>query len=157
MSTYRANAEGMVDDDTRSDLNSMIVKIWDLGPKAPTIPVKPDLPTAKEGTPQYDLAMIDFRGELSQYETGLKAYAQEKKDFDEWHRVYAGPYQIEMYSVNAREAIQIEPGRYVAELPKGRKPGKWHADQQQARVEAKRTFAQTIARDPIFGNQGAQP
>lgn len=135
---------------------SLLVRIWDLGPKAPELPEKPNLPEGKEGTPAHDLAMIDFRAELSAYEAGLVAFKREKTEFDRWHKEYAGPYRFETHSVNAREAIQIDPERYVAELPKGRKPGKWHAEQLEREAEARRTFAQTVARDPIFGNQGAQ-
>lgn len=135
---------------------SLLVKIWDLGPKAPELPARPALPEGKEGTPAHDLAMIDFRAELSAYETGLLAYRYEKTEFDRWHKEFAGPYRFETHSVNAREAIQIDPERYVAELPKGRKPGKWHHEQLEREEAARRTFAQTVARDPIFGNQGAQ-
>jgi secreted Zn-dependent insulinase-like peptidase len=154
---HKVSAEGIVEQDTSAEINKLLVKIWDLGPRAPETPVKPELPQGKEGSAQHDLAMIDFRAGLSQYETALKAYAQEKKDFDEWHRVYAGPYQIEMYSANAREALQNDPERYAVELPKGRKPGKWHADEQQRQAEHRRTFAQMVARDPVFGSQGASP
>lgn len=138
-----------------TDSQSLLVRIWDIGPKAPTVPEKPALPEGKEGTPAHDLALIEFEGELANYKTALAAYGREKRDYAEWHRVYKGPYQFETHSVNAREAIQIEPERYVAELPKGRKPGTWHAEQEQLREANRRTFAQTVARDPIFGSQGA--
>jgi hypothetical protein len=151
---YKATIDGgsrMVD----PDAGSLLVRIWDLGPRQPMIPDKPDLPEGKEGSPAHDLAMIEFESALENYKTALKAYGAEKKAFAEWHKTYAGPYQFETHSVNAREAIQIEPERYVAELPKGRKPGKWHQDNLQHEAEQRRTFAQIVARDPIFGSQGA--
>lgn len=155
MSTYKVSAEGIVNSDVQNDTNSLLVKIWDLGPDAPEIPSKPDLPKGKEGSPEYDLALIDFKAGLAKYEEALAAYGRAKKDFADWHKTYDGPYQIEMYSVNAREAIQIEPDRYVTELPKGRKAGKWHHEQIARQKDARRTFAQTMARDPVFGSQGA--
>lgn len=137
------------------DQHTLLVRIWDLGPQKPEVPVKPDLPEGKEGTPAYDLAVIDFEGALARYKSGLAAYGQQQKDFVEWHQHYQGPYQFETHSVNAREAIANDPQRYVAELPKGRKPGKWHADQVEQAAERRRDFARTIARDPVFGSQGA--
>lgn len=155
MSTsYRASIDGPPVE-TNTDSQSLLVRIWDLGPPVPEAPTKPGLPEGKEGSPQHDLAMIEFEGELANYKTALAAYGRMKKDHAEWHKDYAGPYQFETHSVNAREAIQNEPSRYAAELPKGRKPGKYHADQLQRQADERRTFAQTVARDPVFGNQGA--
>jgi hypothetical protein len=154
MSSYSVGIDGKVNEDV-ADQRSLLVRIWDLGPKTPVIPAKPALPEGKEGTPAHDLALIDFEGELANYKTALAAYGKEKKDFAEWHLKYAGPYQFETHSVNAREAIQIEPDRYTAELPKGRKPGRYHQEQVQREADTRRTFAQTVARDPVFGNQGA--
>lgn len=156
MTTYKVSAEGIVSQDTNNDVNSLLVKIWDLGPTPPEAPGKPELPKGKEGSAEHDLALIDFRGELANYETALKAYGQAKKDFAAWHTTYGGPYQAEMYSVNAREAIQIEPSRYMVALPKGRKPGKYHADEQQRMKDERQSFAKMISRDPVFG-QGATP
>jgi|SRR5882757_5503026 len=155
MSTYKVSAEGIVNSDTHADTNRLLVKIWDLGPDAPEPPAKPELPKGKEGSPEHDLALIDFKADLAKYEDGLKAFGQAKKDFTAWHTTYEGPYQIEMYSVDAREAIQIAPDRYVIELPKGRKAGKWHIEEQQRQKAAQRSFARTVASDPIFGSQGA--
>lgn len=156
MTTYRATADGAVSDDSSSDINSMLVRIWDLGPHLAEMPVKPDLPKGKEGSPEYELALIDFEGELATYKVKLATFGRMKKEHAEWHSTYHGPYEFETHSVNAREAIQNEPDRYVAELPKGRKAGKWHTEEKQRQADARRTFAQTVARDPVFGNQGAQ-
>lgn len=155
MSTaYRASIDGP-SVEINTDKQSLLVCIWDLGPHAPVIPAKPSLPEGKEGSPAYDLALIDFNAELAAYKNALAAYGQAVKDFTEWHKVYAGPYEFETHSVNAREALANDPERYVAELPKGRKPGKWHAEEQQRRKDLQRNFAQIVARDPVFGNQGA--
>lgn len=134
---------------------SLLVRIWDLGPSAPTLPKKPDLPEGKEGTPVHDLAMIDFEANLADYKNALAQYKRESDAFAAWQRDYGGPYQFQTHTVNAREAIQIEPARYVCDLPKGRKPGRWHHEQLEREAADRRTFAQTVARDPIFGTQGA--
>lgn len=155
MTTYKVTADGIVTNDTHLETNSLLVKIWDLGPDAPTMPSKPELPKGKEGSAEYEMAMIDFEGELAVYKTALATYGRMKKDHAEWHHQYGGPYQIEMYSVNAREAIQIEPTRYSAELPKGRKAGRWQTEEQQRLKDERQSFAKMIARDPVFGSQGA--
>lgn len=145
------------------DQQTMMVRLWDLGPSESEIPGKPELPTAKEGSPAYDLAMIDFRADLANYETALKAFSKAKKDFAEWQATYGGPYEVEKYSVDAREAMQIEPDRYLVSddrlpnhgLPKGRKPGHWHIAEVQRQEEMRRFTAQQRDRDPVFGSQGA--
>lgn len=148
-----------------ADQHSMMVRLWDLGPNEGDIPTRPETPKGKEGSPEYDLAMIDFRGDLANYETALKAYGQAKKDFAAWQDTYGGPYEFEMYSVDAREALAIAPDRYLVSddrlpnhgLPKGRKPGRWHAEEKQRQEELRRFTAQQVARDPVFGTQGAHP
>lgn len=147
------------------DQQSLLVKVWDCGPDAPQPPMRPVPPEGKEGSPAHDLAMIEFKGELAKYETDLVAYGRNRKDHAEWHKTYGGPYELEMYSVNAREAIAIEPTRYFVShsslpnhgLPKGRKPGPWHAQEKERQAEQKRLLAQAAARDPVFGTQGASP
>lgn len=148
-----------------ADQQSMMVKLWDLGPGEAAIPTRPELPQGKEGSPQYDLAMIDFRADLANYETALKAHGQATKDFAAWQATYGGPYEIEMYSVDAREALEIAPDRYLVSddrlpnhgLPKGRKPGPWHHAEQQRQEDLRRFSAQQRQRDPVFGSQGATP
>jgi hypothetical protein len=152
-----------VDHDTFNDTNSLMVKVWDTGPLAPNAPSKPALPTGKEGSPDYDLAMIEFKGELAAYEKALVGYGAQKRDHADWHAKYGGPYEIEMYSIDAREALMIAPDRYFVSdsriknhgLPEKRKPGKWHEDQKQLRAEASRMSARDMKRDPVFGSQGA--
>lgn len=155
MTTYRATADGAVSDDSGADINSLLVKIWDLGPHAPEAPIKPDLPRGKEGSPEYELAMVDFEGALANYKTGLVAYSRLTKEHAEWHKNYGGPYQFSTHSVNAREAMQNEPARYVVKLPSGRKAGKFHAEEMQRQKDARHTFENIAARDPVFGSQGA--
>lgn len=148
-----------------SDLPKLMVRVWDLGPAVPEAPVKPALPTGKEGSPEHDLALIDFKGALADYETALKAFGQAKKDFAAWQATYGGPYESEMYSVDAREALAIAPDRYLVSddrlpnhgLPKGRKAGKWHHEEKQRQEELRRHTARQLDRDPVFGSasQGA--
>lgn len=146
-----------------ADQHSMMVTLWDLGPAEAEMPARPETPKAKEGSPEHDLAMIDFRADLATYETALKTFSQAKKDFAAWQATYGGPYEFTAYSVDAREHLEIEPSRYMVSddrlpnhgLPKGRKAGHWHAAEQKRLEELKRFTAQQRARDPVFGTQGA--
>jgi hypothetical protein len=143
------------------DQGSMLVKMWDLGPLSPKAPQKPALPEGKEGTPAHDLAMIEFESALAKYKADLAAYGAQIKDFEQWHAKYQGPYEIEMYSVDAREAMAIAPDRYMVSddrlpnhgLPKGRKPGKFHEEDKERRADAARVRARELARDPVFGQE----
>lgn len=149
---------------TDPDQGSMIVKMWDIGPQKPNAPVKPGLPEGKEGSPAHDLALIELEGALAKYKGDLQAYGRELRDFEQWHRSYEGPYEISDHSVNVREAMQNDAERYFVSddrlpnhgLPKGRKPGKWHENQKLVRAEQSRARARELARDPVFGTQGAQ-
>jgi hypothetical protein len=145
------------------DQRDMQVKLWDLGPKEPKAPERPVPPSGKEGSPDYDLALIEFRGALATYETELVAYGRAKKDFADWHRTYGGPYEMTRYSVDARDSLERDPGRYVVSdkrlknhgLPIGRKPGPWHHTEQQRLADVQRDLARQAERDPVFGLQGA--
>lgn len=147
-----------------ADLTAMKGRLWDLGPSVPEPPVRPAVPTGKEGSPELELALIEFKGEAANYDNALKAWGQAKKDFAAWQAMYGGPYEIERFSVDAREALQIAPERYFVSdsrlpnhgLPKGRKPGKWHHEEQERQAELKKAMARQAANDPIFGRtQGA--
>lgn len=146
---------------TDPDAGSMLVKMWDVGPTKPQAPEKPAMPEGKEGTPAYELAMIEIEGQLAKYRSDLQAYGKQLRDFEQWHKTYEGPYEIIDHSVNVREAMQNDPERYFVSddrlpnhgLPKGRRPGKWHEHQKQVRAEESRARARELARDPVFGQE----
>src|SRR5205809_707123 len=97
MSTsYKAGLDGPAQ--VIGDNPSSMIRLWDLGPKEPQAPKRPDLPKGKEGEPEYDLALIEFKGALAVYEEALKAYGIAKRDFADWHKTYGGPYELERLS-----------------------------------------------------------
>lgn len=163
MSTgYKATLDGAPQ--VVGDLPSAMVRLWDLGPTEPTPPKRPDLPKGKEGDPEHDLAVIDFRGALAAYETELKAYGQAKKDFADWHKTYGGPYEIVNYhSADAYDALTNDPARYCVSrsdmpnhgLPKGRKPGPYQEQQKKRWAEQERELRHAAAMDPNFGRRQA--
>ena len=66
-----------------------------------------------------------------------------------------GPLQLIMRSVNARDALARDPERYVLKLPRGVKPGPAHLEAEARRKEEANDYASIAARDPVFGNLGA--
>lgn len=65
-----------------------------------------------------------------------------------------GPVQIEMRSVNARDALQRDPKRYVIKLPRGVKPGPAHHREEERKRQEMADFAEVVKRDPVFGVLG---
>lgn len=64
-----------------------------------------------------------------------------------------GPHQVDLWAVDARHALEVEPERYVIKLPSGTKPGP-----AQKLIEESRAASMQLAEkpDPHFG-AGASP
>lgn len=149
-----------------ADNASMKVWLWDLGPSKPEAPKRPKAPVGKEGDPEYDLAMVDFREALGDYETGLKAYKQAKLDYADFEKRFGGPYEILMWSCDASDALDRAPKRYHISartrghekaknggLPAGVQPGHGHAENLRRMAEGDADLAAAMRRDPVFGEQ----
>lgn len=66
-----------------------------------------------------------------------------------------GPVQMIMRSVNARDALKRDPNRYALKLPRGVKAGPAQAEFERKLKEEADEFTAAVARDPVFGNLGA--
>jgi len=145
------------------------VWLWDLGPKKPEMPKRPQMPAGKEGEPAFDLAMVDFREQILDYETAVKAYRADKTAFDAFAVRYGGPYEISMWSADASDALKNDAHRYCISartrgytslknggLPVGMKPGKGHAENMRRMAEGDADLAAIKRRDPVFGDQEAR-
>ena len=62
-----------------------------------------------------------------------------------------GPVGIEMWSIDARDALKRDPERFVVKLPKGMKPGPAHERNQERAARARDELAAAAAKDPVFG------
>jgi hypothetical protein len=157
-----------------------MVVVWDTGPSKPAMPVRPKRPKGEEGDPEFDLAMIDYREAIEEYERGLKAYKQAKAEYDDFQTRYGGPYELTWWSVDAQKNLghdreAVKDGRqatlryYISSktrgyertpnlgLPKGMRPGPGQATQEErARAGAADLDAQKRA-DPVFGTQELRP
>ena len=91
-----------------ADRERSMVYLWDCGPTAPSAPKRPVAPRGKEGDPEFDLAMVDFRQALLDYEADLRTYGARKDEFAKWQTQNGGPFEIKMWSVDARDALAID-------------------------------------------------
>lgn len=156
------------------DLRSMMVVLWDTGPKRPDTPEKPVAPKKaadhkgewKEGDPDYDLAMIEFKETLSDYEAARAQYKRELKDHADWQRRYGGPYELSMYSCDGHDALARDPARYCISsrtrgrgdlknfgLPAGVKPGPAQDENMRRIAAGEEDLRVALRRDPVFGDQ----
>ena len=136
--------------------NNLKQKVWDLGPvrpEAPKPPVAPEEASFKGASKvaDYEVAKIQFDDALIDYKSALRIYADRMAEYSKWRRDNGGPVEIEMWSVNAREALANDPERYRRALPKGEKPGK--TDHENKRKAELRLIEDAAAakRDPHFG------
>lgn len=145
------------------------VVLWDLGPKKPEMPERPAAPDGKPGDAKYDLAMVEFKETLEDYERALKAFRQAKLDFEDFARRYGGPFEIEMWSCDASDSLQRDPKRYCISsktrgherrknrgLPIGVSPGHGQAEQERRANEGDSDLMAAMRADPVFGNQEAR-
>ena len=142
------------------------VVLWDLGPPKPAPPKRPDAPQGRRGDPAYDLAMIEFKETLDEYEAALKQHKADKAEYAKWQKDMGGPIERAWYSVDANDALARDPKRYCISastrgyeklpnrgLPEGMKPGHGQAEQRRRAQEMDADMAAALQADPVFGQQ----
>jgi hypothetical protein len=174
-SSYRSNLIDMHSD--------MKVWLWDLGPAKPVAPKRPDPPSGKQGDPEYDLAVIEFKESLENYEAALKAYAQSKKDYAHWERSEGGPIERMFWSCDAADALRNDAKaveefrqpdlryymsartrgwgeRFVKHpklqrngLPHGMTPGRGQQANLERQLAGEKEFVGILKSDPVFGQE----
>jgi hypothetical protein len=154
------------------DLQRVI--LWDIGPEAPKPPKRPALPKGGEGTPEYDLAKVEFSRELQKYDGELAMFARRRDEFAKWERELGGPIEYEFWSVDAADALArdvaaVREGRQVRRrwfissrtrgseklpnrgLPEGMAPGRGQSEIERRRIEENAELAAAMNADPVFG------
>jgi hypothetical protein len=150
------------------------VILWDIGPEKPAYPERPVTPKGKEGDPAFDLAVVEFRDDLEQFQAALKTYRAAKKDFDDWKVRNGGPVEVTFWSCDAHDALGND-ARAVAEgrqtrtryhlssrtrgygklpnhgLPEGMRPGHGQSDLERRMREGDADMAAALKADPVFG------
>ena len=152
------------------------VWIWDCGPSKPVPPARPNPPKGKEGDPEYDLALVEFKETLEEYAVAIKRYGVEKADFAKWHADNGGPVMFSQWSCDAADTFandaravaekrQAERRYYMSSrtrgystlpnegLPERMKPGKKHAENLRREQAGDADMEYARRRDPVFGEQ----
>jgi hypothetical protein len=177
MTTHRATLQGdavTAVSDIDQDRQAQMVWLWDCGPEKPAVPTRIKVPSGKAGDPEHDLALIEFREQLGDYEAALKAHRKAKIEYDEFMRAQGGPVEVKMWSVNAQDALRadnkaVEEGRQAGRrwfissrtrgysnlpndgLPPGVRPGRGQIENRQREQSAMESFQQAKRSDPAFG------
>lgn len=154
------------------------VWLWDCGPPKPVAPKRPVPPKGRDGDPEYDLAMIDFRESMDEYQKGLKIFGLQKDAFADFEKRYGGPYLVCMWSADAQDALAndaraVKDGRQdrlryfissrtrgYEKLPNGGlppllKPGHAHEDNLRREREGDADMVAARRSDPVFGGVAA--
>lgn len=148
------------------DVDALRVWLWDTGPRRAIAPKRPDVPKGKEGSPEYDLAIIEFKESLEDYEAALKAYSKAKKEYAKWQADMGGAIETQWWYVDAQDALARDPNRYYVSartrghshlpnrgLPTGVKEGHGQAEIERRRREGDMDLDEARRRDPVFGEQ----
>lgn len=152
------------------------VWMWDIGPEKPGVPKKPAAPKGNENDPEYQLAKVEFKEALEEYEAALKKAKQDKQEHADWHRRNGGPIEHLFDAPSAKEAFEadrraVDEGRqtrlrwYLSSrtrghsrlpnrgLPEGMKPGHGQAEQERRAMEGESDLMVARRADPVFGKQ----
>lgn len=131
------------------------VDLWDLGPQRPAEPKEPAKPDAKLQGAEKAAAEVEYEDAIEHYKDELRAWSKIRKDARTWHEDKGGPFKVELWAVDARHAMTVDPDRYKLDLPKNQKPGKAQIEaEEQARADAEQRD-RARASDPQFGSAGA--
>jgi hypothetical protein len=156
-------------------LASMKVWLWDCGPSKPVPPARPTPPSGAEGDPEADLARIEFKQHLEDYEAALKAYGRLKAEFADWELRFGGPTEQMQWSCDAADTLAndnraVVEGRQAKQrwflsartrgyeklknggLPEGMSAGRGHEANLERQRQGEAAFEQARRQDPVFGN-----
>jgi hypothetical protein len=153
----------------------MQVVLWDVGPSAPVPPERPEAPRGKDGDLEFEIAKIDAREQIAEYGTEVQRYKRDRDEFEHWHTRNGGPIEIQMWSVDARDALghdarAVREGRQSklryhlssktrgyghlenGGLPPGVTPGHGHEANVQRQLADAHALAIARRNDPVFGD-----
>jgi hypothetical protein len=148
------------------DVGALRVWLWDIGPRKAIPPKRPDVPKGEHGSAEYDLAMIEFQEIKDKYETDLRRYSEQRKEYAKWQEDMGGAIETEWWKVDADDALERDPNRYYVSsrtrglshlpnrgLPAGVKQGHGQAEIERRRREGDESLEEARRRDPVFGEQ----
>lgn len=127
------------------------VDVWDTGPQRPAPPAEPAKPDAKLTGADKAAAEVEYEDACERYKQLLRDYAAAKRAYLEWHDSNGGPIKVELWGVDARHAMEIEPDRFKVDLPRGVKPGRAQIEADQMAEAEADAMNRARASDPQFG------
>jgi hypothetical protein len=129
------------------------VDLWDFGPQRAGEPVEPQKPDEKLKGAEKAAAEVEYEDALDLYKDQLRAWSASRKANKAWHEEKGGPVKVELWAIDARHAMEVEPLRYRLDLPKSVKPGRAQLEaEENARAEAE-ALERARSTDPQFGNK----
>jgi hypothetical protein len=130
------------------------VDIWDCGPSRPAAPIAPIEPDdAKLKGADLAAAQVAHEDACERYKHQLRAYSAAKLAFAEWQETKGGPIKVELWGIDARHAMEVEPERFRLELPRGMKPGRAQIEAEQLAEAEADALDHARASDPQFGQR----
>ena len=129
--------------------------IWDMGPGRPVMPKPPAEPDAKLKGAELAAAQVEYEDDCERYKQALRDFNAARRAFTDWHETNGGPIKVELWGVDARHALDTEPGRYKLDLPKGAKPGAAQIEADQMAESEAENLNRARNSDPQFGQQRA--
>lgn len=134
------------------------VDLWDLGPRPPK---KPEKPKAPDPTKLKDADLVEARigheYELERYEHELREHERLKREYLDWLRTKSGPVIVEFWGADASHAGDVEPERYMLDLPKGKAPGKAQREAEEMAEAEAEAMQRARQNDPQFGQPAGAP
>ena len=129
------------------------VDLWDLGPVRPDAPEEPKPVDGRLKGTELALAQVEYEDGIDLYKRQLRDYARAKRDYEEWHNNNGGPVKVELWGVDARHAMDIEPIRFKLDLPRNVKPGKAQIEAEEMAALEAEGLDRARASDPQVGRQ----
>jgi hypothetical protein len=129
------------------------VDLWDTGPSRPVAPPEPPAPDAKLKGADLAAAQVEYEDACERYKQHLRDFAAAKRAHAEWHERNGGPLKVELWGIDARHAMDIEPIRFKLDLPRNVKPGKAQIEAEEMAALEAEGLDRARASDPQFGKQ----
>lgn len=139
----------------RVKLNGKI-DLWDLGPQVePKPPAAPEAPDTKLKGAELAAAELEYEDACELYKFALRRYTAAKRDHLAWLEQKGGPVKVELWGVDAAEAMKIEPDRFKLDLPKGAKAGRAQREAEELAAIQADEIRQARSKDPLHAGAPA--
>jgi hypothetical protein len=127
------------------------IEIWDMGPKEPPAPVPPASVSDDLKGPKAVVARAEYETKEKVFKKDYEAYVAASHEYVRWHDKNDGPVKVDLWSIDAIHALNVDPDRYMVDLPKNAKPGKAQIEAEERAKSQDGDLAVDRDKDPQFG------